>query len=235
MEVQFHKDGILPWNGHAMRTHQPEYMLMLYYPQDTPEDLGPTEILPCTQYFHNDSTPENGYPLAGRTIGGGVSSEPDFARRDANRAAVLKQVGWPAETTPKKVIVPKGSVAFTHFDVYHRGTRRNPELPDDAQTRLMVSNDAPSYNLQRMPARHTCTVHTAETRCAPLEQVKFWFVRTQDNTAPTWDHRPAAVRKKRPFLRPFYIKTIILPRQARDKHREKLQKEVRFCRMTTRL
>ena len=36
-----------------MRTHQPEYMLMLYYPQDTPEDLGPTEILPCTQYFHN--------------------------------------------------------------------------------------------------------------------------------------------------------------------------------------
>ena len=106
--------------------------------QDTPEDLGPTEILPCTQYFHNDSTPEHGYPLAGRTIGGGVSREPDFAQRDANRAAVLKQVGWPAETTPKKVIVPKGSVAFTHFDVYHRGTRRNPELPPDAQTRLMV-------------------------------------------------------------------------------------------------
>ena len=127
--------------------------------QDTPEDLGPTEILPCTQYFHNDSTPEHGYPLAGRTIGGGVSREPDFAQRDANRAAVLKQVGWPAETTPKKVIVPKGSVAFTHFDVYHRGTRRNPELPPDAQTRLMV---------------------------------KFWFVRTQDNAAPTWDHRPAA-------------------------------------------
>jgi hypothetical protein len=44
----FHKDGILPWNGHAMRTHQPEYLLLLYYPQDTPEDLGPTEILPCT-------------------------------------------------------------------------------------------------------------------------------------------------------------------------------------------
>jgi hypothetical protein len=29
-------------------------------------------------------------------------------------------------------------VAFTHFDVYHRGTRRNPELPADAPTRLMV-------------------------------------------------------------------------------------------------
>ena len=138
MDQDFHKDGILPWNGHAMRTHQPEYMLMLYYPQDTPEDLGPTEILPCTQYFHNDSTPENGYPTAGRTIGGGVSAEPDFAQRDADRAAVLKQVGWPEETTPKKVIVPKGSVAFTHFDVYHRGTRRNPNRRGRERSRVVL-------------------------------------------------------------------------------------------------
>lgn len=36
MDQDFHKDGILPWNGHAMRTHQPEYMLMLYYPQVWP-------------------------------------------------------------------------------------------------------------------------------------------------------------------------------------------------------
>ena len=28
-DQQFHKDGILPWNGHAMRAHQPEYILML--------------------------------------------------------------------------------------------------------------------------------------------------------------------------------------------------------------
>eukprot|EP01050_Picozoa_sp_SAG11_P028375 SAG11_NODE_7557_length_1129_cov_1.768932_1_plen_151_part_00 len=32
-DQDFHKDGILPWNGHAMRTHQPEYLLLLYYPQ----------------------------------------------------------------------------------------------------------------------------------------------------------------------------------------------------------
>ena len=72
--------------------------------QDTPEDLGPTEILPCTQYFHNDSSPEHGYPTAGRTIGAGVSNEPDFAQRDANRAAVLKQVGWPLLT---RVVAPR--------------------------------------------------------------------------------------------------------------------------------
>jgi hypothetical protein len=40
-----------------------------------------------------------------------VSREEDFAQRDADRAAVLAQVGWPAETTPKKVIVPKGARA----------------------------------------------------------------------------------------------------------------------------
>jgi hypothetical protein len=37
------------------------------------------------------------------------------------------------------------------------------------------------------------------------------------------DEGGGAVRK-RPFLRHLYIKCIILPRQARDKHRENLQK-----------
>ena len=83
-------------------------------------------------------------------LSGGADSMSGYTLRR------LKQVGWPEETTPKKVIVPKGSVAFTHFDVYHRGTRRNPELPDDAQTRLMVKfwfvrcrdNASPSWDHQ---------------------------------------------------------------------------------------
>ena len=35
--------------------------------------------------------------------------------------------------------------------------------------------------------------------------------------------------EKRHFLRHLYIKTNILPRQARDKHRESTQKRVAFC------
>ena len=36
------------------------------------------------------------------------------------------------------------------------------------------------------------------------------------------------VRKKRSVLSHFYYKTIILPRQARDKHRESTQKQMPF-------
>jgi hypothetical protein len=42
-----------------------------------------------------------------------------------------------------------------------------------------------------------------------------------------WEEMRAAVRKTY-FLRHLYIKTIILPRQARDKHRESTQKRVTF-------
>ena len=42
--------------------------------------------------------------------------------------------------------------------------------------------------------------------------------------------------RKRVFLSHFYIKTIILPRQARDKHRESSKKDAfRFCRRDTHL
>ena len=44
------RDGFLPRNGHGIRYHQPEHVLIMYYPQDTVAELGPTEILPCTQY-----------------------------------------------------------------------------------------------------------------------------------------------------------------------------------------
>ena len=30
-----HKDGFLPRNGHGIRYHQPEHVLIMYYPQDT--------------------------------------------------------------------------------------------------------------------------------------------------------------------------------------------------------
>jgi hypothetical protein len=44
-----------------------------------------------------------------------------------------------------------------------------------------------------------------------------------------------AVRKRISFAMPFYTKNaIILPRQARDKHRESTHQKMRFCRTTRR-
>ena len=50
MRRSLRRDGFLPRNGHGIRYHQPEHVLIMYYPQDTVAELGPTEILPCTQY-----------------------------------------------------------------------------------------------------------------------------------------------------------------------------------------
>jgi len=40
--------------------------------------------------------------------------------------------------------------------------------------------------------------------------------------------------RKRVFLRHYTLKMMILPRQARDKHRESTQKRTRFCRCSLR-
>ena len=48
----FHKDGFFPGGGTGLRYHKPQYLLFFYYPQDTHELMGPTEILPQTQYVY---------------------------------------------------------------------------------------------------------------------------------------------------------------------------------------
>jgi hypothetical protein len=45
----FHQDS---YKGRAMlRYHRPMYLMGMYYPQDTPIQSGPTELLPGTQYY----------------------------------------------------------------------------------------------------------------------------------------------------------------------------------------
>ena len=67
-------------------------------------------------------------------------------------------------------------------------------------------------------AQHVETLHQRFRQHAPA------FVNNHDKQAG------AAVRK-RVFLRcHLFVKMIILPRQARDKHRESTQKWTRFCR-----
>ena len=49
-DQDYHKDGALPWNGHAFRHHRPEWILLLYYPKGSLPVLlllaHPTRLLP---------------------------------------------------------------------------------------------------------------------------------------------------------------------------------------------
>jgi hypothetical protein len=62
----WHKDSY--WGYNKIRNHRPWWVMALYYPQDVTEEIGPTAVLPGTQYYytctHDDDEP--GAPLFGQ-------------------------------------------------------------------------------------------------------------------------------------------------------------------------
>ena len=114
----WHQDGL---NNRDVLLNR---FLGLYYPTDVTPDMGPTIIVPGTQ-FRNAPTD-----------------------RMATYSNIRGQV---------PLVVKAGTVAFTHYDLWH-GTAAN-----------------------RSPHKR--------------HMIKFLFRRTQDNTAPTWNHDPEAADK----------------------------------------
>lgn len=135
-DQSYHKDSGLPWGTrNGIRSHRLNWAMAFYYPQETTIQLGPTEILPGTQYWTIDR--EKPGATAGedrldlRFEVDGVDSNPDLSVRDARlRQNVLD---FDAQTTPLCLEIPKGSVVLVHFDLFHRGVRR---VVDD--TRFML-------------------------------------------------------------------------------------------------
>ncbi|CAE8622008.1 unnamed protein product, partial [Polarella glacialis] len=52
-EQMWHKDSY--WGFRRMRHHRPRWCMMLYYPQDTTLNMGPTHVLAGSQYWTVDS------------------------------------------------------------------------------------------------------------------------------------------------------------------------------------
>ena len=118
--MNWHQDGL---NNRDVLLNR---FLGLYYPTDVTPDMGPTIIVPGTQ-FRNAPTD-----------------------RMATYTNIRGQV---------PLVVKAGTVAFTHYDLWH-GTAANRSLHK----------------------RH---------------MIKFLFRRTQDNTAPTWNHDPRGGQQTR--------------------------------------
>ncbi len=116
--MNWHQDGL---NNRDLFIN---HFLGLYYPRAVTADMGPTLIVPGTQ-FRNAPTD-----------------------RMATYTNIRGQV---------PLVVKAGTVAFTHYDLWH-GTGAN-----------------------RSPAKR--------------HMVKFLFRRTQDNTAPTWNHDPSTLNR----------------------------------------
>ncbi len=125
----WHQDGNLPWNarGH-LRSHRPVEALVVYYPQDVTEDLGPTEVLPGTQYWTGRFEDGDAYEhddRVDRSFDSEAGRHADLASRDARLAAARALLPNPAQ--PSRLVVPAGSIVVTHYDLVHRGTRQAPQ------------------------------------------------------------------------------------------------------------
>ncbi len=124
----FHQDGNLPWNerGHY-RTHQPEWVMLFYYPQDVDESNGPTEVVAGSQYWTIDHETDDGRWHPGdrvdRSVDEDVFGGDDLSLRDRTQTAAL-EAGLPIPDLDRRFVhVAKGTVLLAHYDLFHRGSR----------------------------------------------------------------------------------------------------------------
>jgi len=89
-----HKDSYFGYN--QLRHHRPRWAMLMYYPAETTKDLGPTVIIPGSQYL---SLGNMGHHL-------NTESCPSEWRTDEQK--------W--------MMCPAGSVVLIHYDLWHRGT-----------------------------------------------------------------------------------------------------------------
>ena len=76
--------------------------------------MGPTEILPQSQYLSNDHEVNPTHPLIGGGITGGISGAADPADSEGGRAysAHVEELGWPNRV--ERLTIPAGTVVLTH-------------------------------------------------------------------------------------------------------------------------
>ena len=125
----FHQDGNLPWNtrGH-FRSPRPVAAMLFYYPQTVTDEMGPTEVLPGTQYWSGSFEVGESWHAddsLDRAFNDEVSRADDLAFRDARLGDSLRVL--PLHTVVRqRLTVPAGSVVIAHYDLVHRGTRQAP-------------------------------------------------------------------------------------------------------------
>ena len=135
------------WGRRRMRSHLPRWAMLLYYPQRTSMDMGPTAILPGTTYWtvdHGNILERYGEPFGEDRLDwpgfmDGTYSSPSLAVRDRALAdAPHKGFGFsPAEAAALEAphaLTGRPRVVIMSYDMFHRASRRRRQ---DAQTRFL--------------------------------------------------------------------------------------------------
>ena len=188
----FHQDGNLPWNTRGyFRSHRPISAILFYYPQAVTDAMGPTEVLPGTQYWsgnfegiadwqHDDHLD--------RDFNADASRADDLAYRDARLEASLRVLPF-ERVERRRLTVPAGSVVITHYDLVHRGTRQEP---GNAERRFMYKFFFVRTQEPRRPSWRNATAAPDLTRAptsieAFIARVWSWLRAEQTSATPTAD------------------------------------------------
>ena len=97
--TMWHVDAYKGTAWSSGRHHEPHWLMVCYYPQRTTLPMGPTELLPGSQYYRGDSDREH-YSRG---------HIPDFGEQ-------MRE--W--SCTPHAATCEAGTCVLTHFDLWHR-------------------------------------------------------------------------------------------------------------------
>lgn len=129
-DQDWHKDSF--WGERRMRTHYPRWAMVMYYPQETTMAMGPTAVLPGSQYLTVDHEQDDHRKyrigedrLSLQTFWHlhdlGERGEVDNAATDSlNDEAVA---AFDPHVKEMFIKVSAGSFVILHYDLFHRGTR----------------------------------------------------------------------------------------------------------------
>lgn len=114
----FHKDSA--WGWPRMRNHKGRMVMVLYYPQKTVLDMGPTSVLKGSQYLamNHEERPnigENCHPEYGM-----------WGSPEENREIAM-YIDKSLEMEERFVTVEEGSICLMHYDLFHRASKRSPD------------------------------------------------------------------------------------------------------------
>ena len=146
-DQHWHKDDNGPYNMRRHRHHHAVQVELLYYPQAVAEDMGPTAVVPFSQYwtFNHEESHDNfagadhldfGYQLNGmeRLAASGPDcaySEADIVARrtphDIRMLDAIKNTGWPLVTPFEVAPLKAGSVVLYSHNLFHRANHRRDD------------------------------------------------------------------------------------------------------------
>eukprot|EP00746_Dinoflagellata_sp_MGD_P069823 gnl/MRDRNA2_/MRDRNA2_28573_c0_seq1.p1 gnl/MRDRNA2_/MRDRNA2_28573_c0~~gnl/MRDRNA2_/MRDRNA2_28573_c0_seq1.p1 ORF type:complete len:612 (-),score=116.09 gnl/MRDRNA2_/MRDRNA2_28573_c0_seq1:59-1894(-) len=101
---KWHRDSY--WGNWHARNPCPYWLMALYFPQDTPVALGPTGVLPRSQYYNKDAGNKQGPFCAGR-----------YSDDEVKNGVPAKY--WQVQERP--LACRAGTVVLIHYDLWHRG------------------------------------------------------------------------------------------------------------------